>query len=50
LVKIYKESLFSLLRFESVDKNIISKKLSIKAQFGLFSPGTVKTQNTFWLP
>ncbi|VVH62870.1 hypothetical protein BSPWISOX_2930 [uncultured Gammaproteobacteria bacterium] len=44
LVKIYKESLFSLLRFESVDKNIISKKLSIKAQFGLFSPGTVETQ------
>ncbi len=44
LIQIYKESLFALFKFNSIGKNTISKRLSIKAQIGLFSPGTIRTQ------
>jgi len=44
LIQIYKESLFALLKFKSIGNNTISKRLSIKAQIGLFSPGTISTQ------
>jgi hypothetical protein len=44
LIQIYKESLFSLFQFNSVSKNIISKRLTIKAWFGVLAPGTIRTQ------
>jgi hypothetical protein len=44
LIEIYKNSLLALIKFKGIDKNIASKRLSMKARFDLFSPGTIKVQ------
>ncbi len=44
MVQIYKESLFSLFHFNGASHNAISRKISLKARIGVFSPGVIKTQ------
>jgi len=44
LFEIYKESFFSLFEFNQIDDSAISKRLSVKARFNLFSPNVVRSK------